>query len=139
LTAARRGQVIHAIPTYLYAAMSSHRPHNYGRRTPPAPVASAPGPGHDRRADSRAPAPRPAPAPHPRKTTKTARFLDLATERHGSLASVPLDAVAGISADLAPRVGLHPGPVIATSTKPDVYVLSSAVRAQLGPVHVFTP
>ena len=57
----------------------------------------------------RAPAPRPAPAPPPRKVTKTARFLALATERHGSLASIPLDAVAGISADLAPRVGLHPG------------------------------
>ena len=57
----------------------------------------------------RAPAPGPAPAPPPRKVTKTARFLDLATERHGSLASIPLDAVAAISADLAPRVGLHPG------------------------------
>ena len=57
----------------------------------------------------RAPAPRPAPAPDPRKATKTARFLALATERHGSLASIPLDAVAGISADLAPLVGLHPG------------------------------
>ena len=57
----------------------------------------------------RAPAPRPAPAPHPRKATKTARFLDMAAERHGSLASIPLDAVAGLSADLAPQVGLHPG------------------------------
>ena len=57
----------------------------------------------------RAPAPGPAPAPPPRKVTKTARFLALATERHGSLASIPLDAVAGISADLAPSVGLHPG------------------------------
>jgi len=52
---------------------------------------------------------RSAPAPHPRKVTKTARFLDMATERHGSLASIPLDAVAGISAELAPLVGLHPG------------------------------
>ena len=33
----------------------------------------------------------------------------------------------------------YPGPVIATSTKPDVYGLTSAVRAQLGPVHVFNP
>ena len=49
------------------------------------------------------------PRRHPRKATKTARFLDLVTERHGSLASIPLDAVAGISADLAPHVGLHPG------------------------------
>jgi hypothetical protein len=57
----------------------------------------------------RAPAPRPAPAPHPRRATKTARFLDLVTERHGSLASVPLGAVAGISAELAPLIGMHPG------------------------------
>jgi hypothetical protein len=57
----------------------------------------------------RAPEPRPAPAPHPRKVTKTGRFLDQVTERHGSLASIPLDAVAGISAELAPHVGLHPG------------------------------
>ena len=56
----------------------------------------------------RAPAPRPAPAPHPRKATKTARFLDLVTERHGSLAQIPLGAVAGISTELAPQVGLHP-------------------------------
>src|SRR6266498_3134661 len=34
---------------------------------------------------------------------------------------------------------VFPGPVIATSTKPDVYALTSAVRAQLGPVHVFNP
>ena len=50
----------------------------------------------------RAPRSRPAPAPHPRKATKTGRFLALVTERHGSLASIPLDRVAGISADLAP-------------------------------------
>ena len=57
----------------------------------------------------RAPAPGPAPAPPPRKVTKTARFLALAAERHGSFASIPLDAVASISADLAPLAGLHPG------------------------------
>ena len=49
------------------------------------------------------------PAPHPRKATKTARFLDLVTERHGSLASIPLHRVAGISADLAPQLDLNPG------------------------------
>ena len=32
---------------------------------------------------------RPAASPHLRKATKTARFLDLMTERHGSLASIP--------------------------------------------------
>jgi Protein of unknown function (DUF2637) len=56
-----------------------------------------------------APGRRPAPAPHPRKATKTARFLDLVTERHGSLASIPLNRVAGISADLAPQLDLNIG------------------------------
>jgi hypothetical protein len=56
-----------------------------------------------------APGRRPAPAPHPRKATKTARFLDLVTERHGSLAQLPLDRVAGISADLAPQLDLNTG------------------------------
>jgi hypothetical protein len=37
-----------------------------------------------------------------RKATKTARFLDLGTERNGPLASIPLHRIAGISADLAP-------------------------------------
>ena len=57
----------------------------------------------------RARQPRPAPAPHPRKATKTARFLDLVTERHGSLASIPLHRVAGISADLASQLDLNAG------------------------------
>jgi hypothetical protein len=45
----------------------------------------------------------------PRKATKTARFLSLVTERNGALASIPLDRVAGISAALAPQVGLNAG------------------------------
>ena len=56
-----------------------------------------------------APGHRSAPAPHPRKATKTARFLDLVTERHGSLASIPLNRIAGISADLAPQLDLNTG------------------------------
>ncbi len=56
-------------------------------------------------------APRPpvGPAPHPRKATKTARFLDLVTEREGSLASIPLHRVAAISATLAPQADLNAG------------------------------
>ena len=42
-----------------------------------------------------APGHRRAPAPHPRKATKTARFLDLVTERHGSLASIRSTASPG--------------------------------------------
>ena len=45
----------------------------------------------------------------PRKATKTARFLDLVTERHGPLAAIPLDRVAAISAALAPAAGLNTG------------------------------
>ena len=45
----------------------------------------------------------------PRKATKTARFLSLVTERHGPLASIPLDRVASISAALAPVADLNPG------------------------------
>jgi hypothetical protein len=56
-----------------------------------------------------APGRRPAPAPHPRKETKTARFLDLVTERHGPLASIQLNCVAGISADLANQLDLNTG------------------------------
>jgi len=57
----------------------------------------------------RAPVLRPAPAPHLRKATKTARFLSLVTERHGPLASIPLDRVAPISAALAPQADLNTG------------------------------
>jgi di/tricarboxylate transporter len=46
-----------------------------------------------------APSPRLAGVP---RQTKTARFLTLVTERHGPLATVPLHAVAGIAAALAP-------------------------------------
>ena len=45
----------------------------------------------------------------PRKATKTGRFLSLVTERHGPLASIPLDRVASISAALAPAADLNPG------------------------------
>jgi hypothetical protein len=70
----------------------------------------------------------PAPGPPPRKATKTARFLALATERHGPLASIPLDAVAAISADLAPRVGLHPGTARAALRKAVLAAKNGAPR-----------
>ena len=43
------------------------------------------------------------------------------------------------TAFLADVILRYPGPVIATTTKPDIYALTSAVRAELGPVHVFNP
>ena len=61
-----------------------------------------------------APAPRTlaAPSPHVAKVrgeTKTSRFLSLVTERHGPLASIPLNRVAQISARLAPQADLNTG------------------------------
>ena len=67
-----------------------------GRRARPAPPPARTRPGRGR-------------GTVPRKATKTARFLDLVTERHGSLASIPLDATAQIASALAPESGLHPG------------------------------
>jgi len=58
------------------------------------------------------PTPEPGPSPHrakARSETKTSRFLSLVTERHGPLASVPLDRISAISAHLAPAVGLNTG------------------------------
>src|SRR5271166_6269021 len=67
-----------------------------GRHAPrPAPATRA-HPGRGRRTD-------------PGKATKTARFLDLVTERNGPLASIPLDATARIASALAPQVDLNPG------------------------------
>jgi hypothetical protein len=68
------------------------------RRAATTPVPATP-PG-------RLPAPQPGGIP---RETKTARFLALVTERHGSLAAVPLAATAQIAADLAPQVNLNPG------------------------------
>jgi hypothetical protein len=45
----------------------------------------------------------------PRGKTKTARFLDLVTERHGPLAAIPLEAVAKTAAALSPEVNLNTG------------------------------
>jgi hypothetical protein len=73
-----------------------------GRRAPrPAPAASSVTP-------SRAIASR-RPRSAPRGETKTARFLALAAERHGPLATVPVDGVSKICAELAPQVGLNTG------------------------------
>ena len=49
------------------------------------------------------------PAKRPRAGTKTARFLALAAEQHGPLATIPLTQVGQISAGLGPQVGLNAG------------------------------
>src|ERR1700677_4652564 len=72
-------------------------------------------------------------------------FLGRAQYRHGL--RVPLEEHLLVMAPprtyktafLADVILRYPGPVIATTTKPDVYGLTSAVRARRGPVHVFNP
>ena len=43
------------------------------------------------------------------------------------------------TAFLADVILRYPGPVIATTTKADVFALTSGIRARRGPVHVFNP
>jgi len=72
-------------------------------------------------------------------------FLGRAHWRHGL--RIPLEEHVLVMAPprtyktafLADVILRYPGPVIATTTKADVYGLTAAVRARRGPVHVFNP
>jgi type IV secretion system protein VirD4 len=72
-------------------------------------------------------------------------FLGRAHWRHGL--RIPLEEHVLVMAPprtfktafLADVILRYPGPVIATTTKADVYALTAAVRARRGPVHVFNP
>ena len=72
-------------------------------------------------------------------------FLGRAHYRHGL--RVPLEEHLLVMAPprtfktafLADVILRYPGPVITTTTKPDIYALTSAVRARIGAVHVFNP
>jgi hypothetical protein len=62
--------------------------------------------------------------------------LQVPLEEHLLIMAPPRTYKTAFLADVILR---FPGPVIATTTKADIYGLTSAVRAQLGPVHVFNP
>jgi type IV secretory pathway TraG/TraD family ATPase VirD4 len=62
--------------------------------------------------------------------------LQVPLEEHLLVMAPPRTFKTAFLADVILR---YPGPVIATTTKADIYGLTSAVRAQLGPVHVFNP
>jgi type IV secretion system protein VirD4 len=72
-------------------------------------------------------------------------FLGRAHWRHGL--RVPLEEHVlvmapprtGKTAFLADVILRYPGPVIATTTKADVFTLTAAARAAYGPIHVFNP
>jgi type IV secretion system protein VirD4 len=62
--------------------------------------------------------------------------LHVPLEEHVLVMAPPRTFKTAFLADVILR---YPGPVISTTTKADVHGLTSAVRAQQGPVHVFNP
>jgi type IV secretion system protein VirD4 len=72
-------------------------------------------------------------------------FLGRAQYRHGL--RVPLEEHVLVMAPprtyktafLSDCILRHPGPALATTTKPDVFALTAAARSAVGPVHVFNP
>ena len=62
--------------------------------------------------------------------------LHIPLEEHLLVMAPPRTYKTAFLADVILR---YPGPVIATTTKPDIYALTAAVRSELGPVHVFNP
>jgi type IV secretion system protein VirD4 len=62
--------------------------------------------------------------------------LHVPLEEHVLVMAPPRTFKTAFLADVILR---YPGPVIATTTKPDVFQLTSGVRTRRGPVHVFNP
>ena len=62
--------------------------------------------------------------------------LQIPLEEHVLVMAPPRTYKSAFLADVILR---YPGPVIATTTKPDIFKLTSAVRSLRGPVHVFNP
>jgi type IV secretion system protein VirD4 len=62
--------------------------------------------------------------------------LHLPVEEHAVVQSPPRGGKTGWLASVILR---YPGPVISTTTKHDVFELTSGVRARRGPIHVFNP
>ena len=63
-------------------------------------------------------------------------MLRLPLEVHALILGPPRSGKTGL---LASAVLHYPGPVLSTTTKADVFGLTSGIRAGLGPVHVFNP
>lgn len=86
---------IHVAPGRTAAQTAAPLPASAEARAIPAPVAGTPK------------RPRKA-TPRRGGSTKTGHLLKLAEERHGALASIPLDQVSKIATGLAPEAGIHP-------------------------------
>jgi len=62
--------------------------------------------------------------------------LRIPVEEHALVMAPPRTGKTGL---LAKLVLHYPGPVVSTTTKADVFELTSGIRARRGPVHVFNP
>jgi type IV secretion system protein VirD4 len=62
--------------------------------------------------------------------------LRLPLDEHAAIFSPPREGKTGWLSKVIMR---YPGAVLSTTTKHDMYQLTAAVRAELGPVHVFNP
>jgi type IV secretion system protein VirD4 len=62
--------------------------------------------------------------------------LRVPVEEHLLIMAPPRTGKTGLLARLILR---YPGPVVSTTTKADVFQLTSGVRSRIGPVHVFNP
>ena len=62
--------------------------------------------------------------------------LRMPLDEHAVVTSPPREGKTGW---LASVILPYPGPVLSTTTKPDMFALTSGVRARHGPVHVFNP
>lgn len=62
--------------------------------------------------------------------------LRMPLDEHAVVTSPPREGKTGWLASVILR---YPGPVLSTTTKHDMFALTSSVRAQRGPVHIFNP
>jgi type IV secretory pathway TraG/TraD family ATPase VirD4 len=62
--------------------------------------------------------------------------LRLPLDEHAAIFSPPREGKTGWLSKVIMR---YPGAVLSTTTKHDIYQLTAAVRAEIGPVHVFNP
>jgi type IV secretion system protein VirD4 len=62
--------------------------------------------------------------------------LRIPVEQHALIMAPPRTGKTGLLAKIILR---YPGPVVSTTTKADVFALTSGIRARRGPVHVFNP
>jgi type IV secretion system protein VirD4 len=64
------------------------------------------------------------------------RTVRIPVQEHGAIIGPPRSHK---SAVLSRLIMTAPGPVVSTSSKPDMFLLTSGLRAKRGPVHVFNP